>query len=44
MAQALIERIDVHEGHRVEVTFKFRDEFVALQATLNNCKSETEES
>jgi DNA invertase Pin-like site-specific DNA recombinase len=41
MAQALIERINVHEGHRVVVTFKFRDEFEALQATLNDCKSET---
>jgi len=30
MAHALIERIDVHEGHRIVVSFKFRDEFEAL--------------
>jgi len=27
MAKVLVERIDVHEGHKIEVVFKFRDEY-----------------
>jgi len=40
MAQALIERIDVHEGHKITVTFKYRDEYEALVTTLNECLNE----
>ncbi|MCL1842879.1 MAG: recombinase family protein [Defluviitaleaceae bacterium] len=38
MAQALIERIDVHEGRRAEVTFKFRDEFLQTHKRTNVCE------
>jgi hypothetical protein len=31
MAQAMIERVDVHDRDKVTVTFKFRDEYAAIR-------------
>ena len=35
MTKTLIERIDVHEGHNIEIAFRYQDEFVALSSMLN---------
>jgi DNA invertase Pin-like site-specific DNA recombinase len=42
MVAALVDRIDVYDGARIEVKLKYRDELEALQEHINNTETEAE--